>query len=649
MTTSEEGQESTTEYRPKIIQPGFSSFFDQSELAAQHKRFQNPNGLTFKTVTTELPRFTYSVLTTPSSEQIYETTTTEIPRYTYKVEEPIKAYTYKIIEDELTSTTTPTPEISPEKYSFNFELTSTEATTESEQRYYTYKIIENKTVDLDSTPATPTRYDFKIVEQQPTVDVNLEESRPPKFDYKLLERSSTPSPIPVDLNQEITPTRYDFKIVNSTPKSVEEIEENITDKLKKFAYKLLGPSETESLDLNSVKNVDQNSLSISELPTRPHGHPVNFGYPQVDHQVDLNHPLLVDDSQYPIEYDIGQYVVNPTKYSPVDLNQYPQDPYESYPDYDQPPQFDYVDESYQPSSTEQRPFKNFVDHVKFTFDYDRLRPTTQSLIQTTEKPRKYDFKIVSTTEKPSTQLTSTTHSPTFTYGLLKDEPTTKSSIRNYVDDIQTTPQITSTERPKLKYEYDLLQESLTKSVDFNSNSQYSFGTIEDTPKYSFSAVDDNQPKPRPEPIAYNSKPVDDNQDSPKLKYTYGILEDAKLPKSVDFNQETNEESTQKIIEKLKYNFRFLDEKEEKATSKSSFKFVDDNTTTAKPRDFKFPVASTAATIFSTLYRWDKDEEHEHEHSTETYGEEESTKSLQDLEASPTNVPNVDTTLGKSRI
>ena len=147
------------------------------------------------------------------------------------------------------------------------------------------------------------------------------------------------------------------------------------------------------------------------------------------------------------------------------------------------------------------------------------------MIQTTEKPKKYDFKIVSTTE--STQLTSTTHSPTFTYGLLKNEPTTKSSIRNYVDDIQTTPQITSTERPKLKYEYDLLQESPTKSVDFNSNFQYSFWTIEDTPKYSFSAVDDNEPKPRPEPIAYNSKPVDDNQDSPKLKYTYGILEDTK--------------------------------------------------------------------------------------------------------------------------
>ena len=116
---------------------------------------------------------------------------------------------------------------------------------------------------------------------------------------------------------------------------------------------------------------------------------------------------------------------------------------------------------------------------------------------------------MSTTEKPSTQLTSTTHSPTFTYGLLKNEPTTKSSIRNYVDDIQTTPQITSTERPKLKYEYDLLQESPTKSVDFNSNSQYVLiWSYEDTPKYSFSAVDDNQ-------------------DSPKLKYTYRILEDAK--------------------------------------------------------------------------------------------------------------------------
>ena len=43
--------------------------------------------------------------------------------------------------------------------------------------------------------------------------------------------------------------------------------------------------------------------------------------------------------------------------------------------------------------------------------------------------------------------------PTFTYGLLKNEPTTKSSIRNYVDDIQTTAQITSTERPKLKSRY----------------------------------------------------------------------------------------------------------------------------------------------------------------------------------------------------
>ena len=165
--TTSESQESTTEdiYRPKIIQPGFSSFFDQSELAAQHeefKRFQNPNGLTFKTVTTELPKFTYSVITTPSSERIYETTTAEIPRYTYKVEEPIKAYTYKIIDDELTSTTTVAPE-TPEKYSFNFELTSTEASTESE-RYYTYKIIENKTVDLSSTPVTPTKYDYKVLE-----------------------------------------------------------------------------------------------------------------------------------------------------------------------------------------------------------------------------------------------------------------------------------------------------------------------------------------------------------------------------------------------------------------------------------------------------------------------------------------------------
>ena len=74
ITTEESSESATNVYQPKIIQPGsgFSSFFDTTELQKAEK-FQNPPGLTFKTVTTALPKFTYSVITTPASN--YETTT----------------------------------------------------------------------------------------------------------------------------------------------------------------------------------------------------------------------------------------------------------------------------------------------------------------------------------------------------------------------------------------------------------------------------------------------------------------------------------------------------------------------------------------------------------------------------------------------
>ena len=70
--TTEELESDPNVYKPKIIQPGFSSFFDTSELR-KNEKFQNPPGLTFKTVTTALPKFTYSVITTPVPS--YETTT----------------------------------------------------------------------------------------------------------------------------------------------------------------------------------------------------------------------------------------------------------------------------------------------------------------------------------------------------------------------------------------------------------------------------------------------------------------------------------------------------------------------------------------------------------------------------------------------
>ena len=565
------------------------------------------------------------------------------------------------------------------------ELTSTEKDQlSSTEKYYTYKIIENKTVEHNTTPK-PQRYEYKILEEDTekvpakvpvsanydyrildensNIPSNYQEVNPSKYEYKIAEQNSTPNS--VDLNQ--TPTQYGYKIVDeTTPLPTVETIESSTEKLKKFAYKLLEQNQN-AVDLNSKKVEQKIEQFIKELPTRPHGHPVNFGYPDLDlqrPQVDFNY--AVDPNQYPIDYDNNQYVVSDNKFNLGDLSQYPEDPYEAYSDYDQPAQFDYG-ETYQSSSTEERPFKNFVDHVKFTFDYDRNRPTTQKLVETTtEKPKKYSFEIVST-EKP--QLSSTTEDVAkFTYGLISEPTATKTSIRNYVDDNYTEKpakiQITSTRKPILKYEYDLLENP--KSVDFEAGNdlnlpklKYSFGTIQETSdnpeksKYSFGTEKSPElHQQRPKPIAYNSKPVDENSNAPRLKYTYGILQDSKNPKipdipeipkhpkSVDFNHETNKETTEEIIEKLKYSFKFLEDKE-KATEKSSFKF--ESETTEKPKSFKFPVVSTPETVYSTLYRWDKDEEHEH--ATEKY-ELEST-SLQDLEASPTGTPNTETTLGKA--
>ena len=56
----------------------------------QLKKFRNPPGLSFKTVT-DLPKFTYSIQTTPVSINDFfdfdniQSTTESVPRYTYKV------------------------------------------------------------------------------------------------------------------------------------------------------------------------------------------------------------------------------------------------------------------------------------------------------------------------------------------------------------------------------------------------------------------------------------------------------------------------------------------------------------------------------------------------------------------------------------
>ena len=93
------GLEKAAEEYP-IISPTFGSFFNTQNTK---KRFRNPPGLSFKTVT-DLPKFTYSIQTTPANINDYfdfdtiESTTESVPRYTYKVVDPEpKQYSYTIL------------------------------------------------------------------------------------------------------------------------------------------------------------------------------------------------------------------------------------------------------------------------------------------------------------------------------------------------------------------------------------------------------------------------------------------------------------------------------------------------------------------------------------------------------------------------
>ena len=93
------GLEKAAEQYP-IISPTFGSFFKTQNTK---KKFRNPPGLSFKTVT-DLPKFTYSIQTTPANINDYfdfdniESTTESVPRYTYKVVEPEpKQYSYTIL------------------------------------------------------------------------------------------------------------------------------------------------------------------------------------------------------------------------------------------------------------------------------------------------------------------------------------------------------------------------------------------------------------------------------------------------------------------------------------------------------------------------------------------------------------------------
>ena len=107
------GLEKTAEKYP-IISPTFGSFFstdNDQESGGLVKKFRNPPGLSFKTVT-DLPKFTYSIHTTPANINSYFDfdnieSTTEIPRYTYKVVEPeAKKYSFTILNEDQTPSAT---------------------------------------------------------------------------------------------------------------------------------------------------------------------------------------------------------------------------------------------------------------------------------------------------------------------------------------------------------------------------------------------------------------------------------------------------------------------------------------------------------------------------------------------------------------
>ena len=109
------GLEKAAEQYP-IISPTFGSFFNTQNTK---KKFRNPPGLSFKTVT-DLPKFTYSIQTTPANINDYfdfdniESTTESVPRYTYKVVEPEpKQYSYTILSGNAADDQTPSATSGP--------------------------------------------------------------------------------------------------------------------------------------------------------------------------------------------------------------------------------------------------------------------------------------------------------------------------------------------------------------------------------------------------------------------------------------------------------------------------------------------------------------------------------------------------------
>ena len=202
-------EEQVKKYTPPTV------YFDQrarTDAPYFKKKFQNPAGLTFKTMsrgqqpktkTEQSPRpkhvdfQPYSTTTKPTTTTT--TTTTTVPRYTYSVKTSTPEYAYSDKYTYFTidkpSTTTPIP-----KYTYSINP--------STPRRYTFKIKDDDKKNSDTKPVT----------ELPKYTYSLHESAPKKYSYVI--QTTTPKPKPTTTTKGPTtraPSHYTYSIKGDDP------------------------------------------------------------------------------------------------------------------------------------------------------------------------------------------------------------------------------------------------------------------------------------------------------------------------------------------------------------------------------------------------------------------------------------------------
>ena len=608
------------------------------------KRFRNPSNLSFKTVSqSTLPKFTYSVHTTPSSIDTYfnfdhlGASTTNIPKLAYDIEgtEIPKRYTYKVLNDENSTNTEDTEKLLKFNYQNLKEL--------SESYDYDYSEEENELTPPSTTVQSNNPYTYKIHEAspssvQPSVYTGAYSTTlpPKKYTYKIYNQPSTTvqSLYPKEYTTTVKPNEYTYKVYETTP--TPGYSRYSSPVPKAYQYSSISPDtyQYSTTPPPIYQNQYSNTPSVYQYSTTPSSvnqqysttiRPKAYTYKVYDNTPTTAYPIYPSTTVLPKKYDyrtlspksttvqpnLNAYKVKETKQRPhhyVNFNAGHQYSYAFFDDGTatvQPPKFTFQYDQSTPKSYgyKSTPKPNGYDSTPKSYGYENTpksyeyESTPKSYgYETTPKPYRYHVATEKSTEIP----TGTQSSKKYTYGILQDPD--KPSVQSYQED--SAYYIEETTKPPQKYNFKFLEEeNLTEDLKSTTKAPEKYDNDYNTPKPAQEYSNEILEASKPPPKIYDYKVLEEETtpsttEKPLKKFTYGILENS-IPTTV---QSPKTKAPSKI-----YNYAI--KSTTPTTVRPSTRFTFGPSSTVPPK-IVFP-ETTPSTVYSTLYRWDNDEKSHH--------------------------------------